>query len=189
MPVDYRFADILKGASINQLSQLFELDRRTVTTRLRNTKPSGERDGFKIYSVKEAAAILLERYVYNDAGELVKNSKHKDEPEKDFWDAQLKKQKFEENAGDLWRTDKVVTMVSAILKQFRESMTVFMDQLEFESGLPPEAVAKAKMFSDNLLLSCRNSLLELNADALDGPSQDESEDTPGDDQDFSDIGL
>ena len=45
--------------------------------------------------------------------------------EKDYWDAQLKKQKFEENAGDLWRTDKVVEILAGVFKVFRENVTVF----------------------------------------------------------------
>lgn len=203
MPAPYAFSDLLQGASISQLSELFELDRRTVTERLRNLPPCGRRAGFAIYKVLDAAPLLLERYVYSEDGKLVRNDKRKDEPEKDYWDARLKEQKYLENAGDLWRTDKVIIVVSEILRLFRESMTVFLDNLEFDSGLPAANVAKAKVFGDNLLVSCRQKLLELQADAL-GPVEGgapgqgsakvasvdpESAQELGDDEDFSDIGL
>jgi hypothetical protein len=188
MPVQYTFADIVRGASINQLAELFELDRRTVTDRLRDLKPCGTRSTFPIYKVREASALLLERYVYNDRGELVLNEKRKQESDKDYWDGQLKKQKYEENAGDLWRTEKVVVVVSEILKLFRESVTVFIDSLEYDSGLPAAQVAQARVFGDNLLATCRQKLLELQADTLE-PETPDTLDQGSDEEDFSDLGL
>lgn len=191
MTSKYTFADLLKGASINQLSELFELDRRTVTDRLRDVEPCGKRATFPIYKILDAAPLLLERYVYNDKGELVRNEKRKQEPEKDFWDARLKEQKYLENQGDLWRTEKVVTVLAEILKLFRESMTVYLDQLEFETGLPADQVAKARSFGDNLLMSCHTRLLELKVDDL-GESDSEADTADaedGPDDDFSDLGL
>lgn len=188
MAAPYTFADLLRGASINQLAELFDLDRRTVTERLRDLKPCGTRATFPIYKVREAAMLLTERYVYNDKGELVRNEKRKQESDKDYWDGQLKKQKFEENAGDLWRTEKVVTAISEILKLFREGLTTFVDNMEYDSGLPPEQVAKVRAFSDNLLTYCRERLLELQADTLEPISEDDQGVGSGED-DFSDLGL
>jgi hypothetical protein len=189
------YPEILSGASISQLGEIFELDRRTVTGRLRKVKPSGERSGNPTYRILDAAPLLLERYVYNEQGELVRNDNRTDESAKDYWDAQLKRQKYEENAGDLWRTDQVVMTISQILKFFRESLVVFMDNLEYDSGLPQEQIAKAKLFCDNLLTSChkhlnsppendRNGVYESDSggDPMDGSGYDEK-------IDLSDLGL
>jgi len=144
------YADIVHGASINQLAELFAMDRRTVTDRLRGLTPSGVRASHPIYKVSEAAPLLLE---------VGAGTRRAAEREKDYWDAQLKKQKFEENAGDLWRTSKVVQIFAQVFKQFRESTVVFIDALEHESGLPPEVIVKAKTFGDTLLNDTRQKLL------------------------------
>lgn len=189
------YPEVLQGVSISQLGEIFNLDRRTVTSRLRKAKPSGERSGNPIYRILDAAPLLLERYVYNEKGELVRNDNRVDESAKDYWDAQLKRQKYEENAGDLWRTDRVVSTISQILKLFRESIVVFMDNLEHDSGLPQDQIIRAKKFSDNLLTSCHGYLNSTLLDEAEGTSESDSEGDPMDgsgydeDADLSDLGL
>src|SRR5690606_14137064 len=121
------YPDLVKGFSINQLAELFGMDRRTVTDRLRAVEPAGTRAGDSIYRMVDAAPKLV--------GDGSIRSRRDSSSEKDYWDAQLKKQKFEENAGDLWRTDKVIVMLSEVLKLFREGVTIFVDNMEHEPGL------------------------------------------------------
>ncbi len=181
MAATITFPDLTKGFSINQLAELFEMDRRTVTDRLRDTEASGIRGGHSIYKLLDAAPKLL-----GTEGSL--KSHMASAREKDYWDAQLKKQKFEENAGDLWRTDKVIEVFAQVFKQFREAVVVFIDGLEHESGLPPEIIANAKTFGDGLLVECRARLLEIDT----GESNDEGvgQDTPDDENAlFDELGL
>lgn len=176
MAVTQTYADCVKGFSINQLAELFEMDRRTATDRLRNVDPSDNRGGHPVYRMIDAAPALLEITT------TVK-SKMATAREKDFWDAQLKKQKFEENAGDLWRTDKVIEVFAAVFKQFRESVVVFIDGLEHESGLPPKTIAATKGFGDALLIECRQRLLML--DTMEGEEISEEEKN----KIFAELGL
>jgi hypothetical protein len=159
------YADLVLGASINQLAELFGMDRRTVTDRLRGLDPSGTRASHPVYKIADAAPLLLE---------VTAGTRRAAEREKDYWDAQLKKQRFEENAGDLWRTDKVISIFAQVFKQFRESTVVFIDALEHESGLPPEVIGKAKQFGDTLLSDCRQKLLVMDTQ---------------EDEDLADLGL
>lgn len=154
MATTITYQDLVKGYSINQLAELFEMDRRTVTDRLRNVEPSGVRMSHAIYRMVDAAPALL-------AIEVVAKSKLNAAREKDYWDAMLKKQKYEENAKDLWRTDKVIEVFAAVFKQFRESVVVFIDGLEHESGLPPKTIQAAKGFGDALLHEVRQRLVAL----------------------------
>lgn len=156
------------------------MDRRTVTDRLREVEPAGTRASHPIYRMVDAAPKLI--------GDGEVQSRRSAANEKDFWDAQLKKQKFEENAGDLWRTDKVVEILAGVFKVFRENVTVFVDRLEHETGLPPEMIESAKSFGDHLLTETRAKLLEIDT----GENQDEgdTEDTPEDiNAILSDLGL
>lgn len=170
------YSDIVSGASINQLAELFAMDRRTVTDRLRGLNPSGTRASHPIYKISDAAPLLLE---------VGAGTRRAAEREKDYWDAQLKKQKFEENAGDLWRTDKVIEIFAQVFKQFRESTVVFIDALEHESGLPPEVIVKAKTFGDTLLNDTRAKLLVMDTNEQ---SKMPVELSP-EDQELAELGL
>lgn len=166
------FTELLQGASINQLSQLFALDRRTVTDRLKESKPSGNRGGYPVYKISDVAEMLVHGYM--TTGQVSEAQKRKTaDKEKDYWDAKLKEQKFLENQGDLWRTTKVLEVFASVFKLFRENMVVYLDNLEHESGLPTEAVDKTKKITDSLLVEMREKLGVL----------DTQED------DFSDLGL
>lgn len=151
------------------------MDRRTVTDRLRGLEPSGTRASHPVYRISDAAPLLLEV----TAG----TTRRAAEREKDFWDAQLKKQRFEENASDLWRTSKVIEILAMVFKSFREAVVVYTDAMEHESGLPPEVVDKTKKFADNLLHETRVKLLALETN--------ESSKMPGEDLDMilDELGL
>lgn len=179
-PDTYR--DLLNGFSISQLAELFELDRRTVTNKLRSLESSAYRHQSPVYRLKDAAPLLV--------GEgNSKTSRRNAESEKDFWDAQLKRQRFEENAGDLWRTEKIVDVLAGCFKQFRESVVVFIDAMEHESGLPPEVILKTKTFGDGLLEGVRKRLLEIDTGDDDRPAGVPVDREDGYDDDLTDLGL
>ena len=57
------FAELVRGASVNQLAQLFDLDRRTVANRLKDVRPCGKRNSFPIYKISEVAELLVVGYM------------------------------------------------------------------------------------------------------------------------------
>lgn len=180
MAATITYQDLVKGFSINQLAELFAMDRRTVTDRLRDVEPAGLRSSHPIYRLMDAAPKL--------SGDGQVQTRRNATNEKDYWDAQLKKQKFEENAGDLWRTDKVVEVFAGVFKVFRENVTVFVDRLEHETGLPPEMIESAKSFGDHLLKETRAKLLAM--DTSEDSDQGDTEGTPDDEEAFlADLGL
>lgn len=189
MAATITYQDLVKGFSINQLAELFGMDRRTVTDRLRDVEPAGTRASHPIYRMVDAAPKLCV--------EGAIQSRRSAANEKDYWDAQLKKQKFEENAGDLWRTDKVVEVFAGVFKVFRENVTVFIDRLEHETGLPPETIESAKAFGDHLLTETRAKLLAMDTDEdqdeldTEGTPDDEDalESSVDDEVSLADLGL
>lgn len=179
MAKSQEFSELLRGASINQLSQLFELDRRTVADRLRGVTPSGRRSTFPIYRIADVAELLVSGYMSEEQLTEAQKRQRADK-EKDYWDARLKEQKFLENQGDLWRTDKVIEVLSTVFKEFREAMVQFVDKIEHESDLPTHLVNKTKSFSDGLLVELREKLV-----MMDTHEDDEDEEGfTGDDDDF-----
>jgi len=159
------FAELVRGASVNQLAQLFDLDRRTVANRLKDVQPCGKRNSFPVYKISEVAELLVVGYMSEDKLTKAQQLKHAGN-EKDYWDSQLKRIKYLENTGDLWRTERIVEVFAMVFKQIRESTTVFIDALEHESGLPPKQIDKAKHFGDALLVEMRDKLLTLELDPV-----------------------
>lgn len=184
------FTELVRGASINQLAQLFDLDRRTVADRLKEVQPSGRRNSFPIYKISDVAELLVVGYMTQEQMSETQKRQRADK-EKDYWDAKLKEQKYLENMGDLWRTDRIVEVFAVVFKQIRESVTVFIDALEHESGLPPKQIEKAKNFGDALLVEMRDKLMSMNLD----PEGEHVEPTPTtvdtepSDDDLRELGL
>lgn len=144
------FDDLLKGASISQLATLFDMDRRTVRDRLRNTESSGERNSHPIYKISVAAQVLCD-----NSGAAAKRAIAQ---EVEFWDAKLKEQKFLEKAAELWPTAEVEKVLIGVLKIFRESYAMYIDRLETETQVPQEIIEEVKSLGDSMLEECHNSL-------------------------------
>ena len=154
------FTELVRGASINQLGQLFDLDRRTVTDRLKDIHPSGRRNAHPIYKIADIAELLVVGYLTKDKLSEAQKLKHAGN-ERDYWEAKLKEQKYLENMNDLWRTEKVITVFADVFKTFREAVVVFADEMEHESGLTGDQIDKVKGFCDAILVETREKLLQL----------------------------
>lgn len=130
---------IFEGASISQLGKLFGMDNRTVQSKITGIEPCGRRAGHPIYAVKEAAPFLVETQLdINDIEQViayVRKLNHTNLPKmltKEFWAAMTAKQRFEENAGDLWRTDKVSEVFADLVKAVRIPLVLATDTIANE---------------------------------------------------------
>lgn len=124
---------LFQGASISQLGLLFGKDNRTVSLKLQGCEPCGKRAGFAIYRIRDAAPYLVTPV--GDFEAYLKKMNHKDLPPaltKEYWQGQRARQQFEEEEGDLWRTDDVVAKFSHAFQSLRTSMLLFSDAVERE---------------------------------------------------------
>lgn len=190
------FEKVLReGATINQLAKLFDLNWELCKDRLvaHNVTPISSRSGKPTYRVAEAARVLVDSTT--PGGDDPKAKRAAAAQEKDFWDAQLKRQKFMEQAGDLWRTEQVVEVFAGSFKQVREAVVVFLDELEHESGLPPAQIEKSKALGDMLLQGMYDRLTQMQIDtSLDHDLPDTEQPVPAEsepplDDFFASIGL
>lgn len=129
-------AIIYEGASISQLNVLFGMDNRTISSKISGLEPCGKRAGAPIYSVREAAALLVEPTLDLSQIEVVANYVRKLNPTnmpkmltKEFWSAMRTKQLYEDDAGDLWRTEKVVDVFSELVKSVRMPLILAKDAI------------------------------------------------------------
>lgn len=151
-------AVIYQGANVSQLARLFGLDNRTVAAKLYELPPAGQRNGYDYWSIKDAASYLAEVRINledtNKLAEYIRKLNHSNLPKmltKEFWAAMLAKQKYEENAGELWRTERVVEVVSDLVKTVRTPLILARDTVAAQSELTPRQQQVLNAVIDNIL--------------------------------------
>lgn len=159
--IDYE-EEFFNGMTIPRLAQLFRLDRRTVTEKLRPLRPTGERRGAPTYHVVDAAPYLVEPIV--DIEEYLQNIGPSDLPpslQAQYWNAQNGKLKYKEQAGDLWRTQQVLEVLTSVFRSLTQSLRLLADRVEAQTGLTPEqrAIIEREV-SDKAIDMLRNRLVE-----------------------------
>lgn len=162
-------AMIFEGASISQLNVIFGMDNRTVTAKLSQAQlqPCGRRSGFPIYSIKEAAAVLIEPTLDLDDVEKLSAYVRKLNPAnmpkmltKEFWAAMRTKQLYEEDAGDLWRTEKVVEVFSELVSAVRTPLILAKDTVANERELDDRIQAILDRIIDSILEHLYDAVFE-----------------------------
>jgi hypothetical protein len=151
------------GVTAHTLAEMFLLDIKEVRKRIvgkvhpvSGTLASGHR-----YRVREAAPYLVEGIV--DPSELFERlSPNKWPPvlQDAFWKAQNNKQKWEENRGDLWRTERVYEVVSEAFKEIRLTVLMFADTISQRSELTALQRQIVQELGDGLLASLGSRLTE-----------------------------
>lgn len=159
--IDYE-EEFFNGMTIPRLAQLFRLDRRTVTEKLRPLRPTGERRGAPTYHVVDAAPYLVDPIV--DIEEYLKNIGPSGLPpslQAQYWNAQNGKLKYKEQAGDLWRTQQVLEVLTGVFRSLTQSLRLLADRVEAQTGLTPEqrAIIEREV-SDKAIDMLRQRLIE-----------------------------
>lgn len=159
--IDYE-EEFFDGMTVPRLAQLFRLDRRTVTEKLRPLRPTGERHGAPTYHVVDAAPYLSEPII--DIEEYLKNIGPGDLPaalQAQYWNAQNGKLKYKEQAGDLWRTTQVLEVFTGAFRSLAQSLRLLSDRVEAQVGLTAEQrQIIEKEISDKALNTLRKRLVD-----------------------------
>jgi hypothetical protein len=151
------------GVSIATLGEIFLLDHREVKKRIVGKVPhiSGTAATGHRYRVREAAPYLVEGII--DPSELFERlspSKWPPVLQDAFWKAQNNKQKWEENRGDLWRTERVYEVISEAFKEIRLTVLMFADTISQRSELTAIQRSIVQELGDGLLASLGQRLTE-----------------------------
>jgi hypothetical protein len=146
-------AIVYEGATVNQLSAMFNMTKTEVSKRIRTLPPSGIRSGYPIYKVHEAAPYLVQPKA--DVEEYVRKMGVRDLPptlQKDLWAAMNGQLKFEQSQGMVWRVERIQEVWSEWHKRIRMTLLIAPDDAEREGRLPPEFYEWFREFIDRLLL-------------------------------------
>lgn len=163
------------GVSVAWLALCFNLDARTVKQRLRHcparTRVQRGSDVVTLYDIKEAARFLVTPAL--PTSEYLRAVRRGDLPaslQQTIWDALLKRQKWEENAGDLWRTTKVREVLRQVFQNMKFTIQLWAATVEQQTELTRAQRDLIVEMADNLQAELYGKLVaELNGQAT--PSQ------------------
>lgn len=155
-------SQVLGGVTVSWLAQVFHMDPKTVKFRLKDAPALHHRKAGSIYDIKVAAQYLVKPVF--DAGEYIKTMKPNELPvhlQDQYWSALSKRQKWEENAGHLWRTEKVVKVFGTVFQLIKGSMQLWGENIQRGTGLNKEQKAALRAQVDGLQAQIYKELIEL----------------------------
>lgn len=153
---------IYEGASLSQLAVMFDLDNREIARKIHSVQPCGERMGYPIYRIKDAAPFLVPPSP-DEVANAIKRMSPRDLPAsltKEYWLAQKARADYEEDQGDLWRTADVMRVLGEVFKVSRMSLLLMRDQVERQVELTDKQRNIIIALIDGVLGTMRKSLIE-----------------------------
>lgn len=157
-------AMLYDGASISQLTKLFEMDARDVSKKLRAITPCGERRGFPIYRVKDAAKVLVPPDVSEDAVlKFIGGMNFKNLPpalNKEVWNGLRARLRFEQEQGNHWPTPRIQEVVSRFMQTTRMALLLLPDELERAGELSQRQRTLCEKYIDSKLAELQQQITE-----------------------------
>lgn len=172
--------DMMAGVTVSWLAQVFGMDPKTVKQRLADCPPLHRRKAGYVYSLPVAAQYLVKPAL--SAEQFIKNMKASDLPahmQDAVWSAMLKRQKWEENAGQLWRTEKVREVLGTTFQTIKFTIQLWADTVEKQKGLTEEQRDLIIKMSDELQAEIHAALVKKAADKRTGPQATEMDELLG----------
>ena len=134
--IDTPAAEVIGGVTIDWLAKVFRMDTAAVRRKLADAPNVGRRTSGKLYDLKTAAEYLVRPRVNVET--YIHEMDPKDLPvvlQPTYWEAQLKRQKWEKEAKHLWETEDVVDVLAEVLKLQKFTTQLWPDTVERMEGL------------------------------------------------------
>lgn len=160
------------GVSATWLAAAFRMDRTAVIRRLVNcpTLPARGKSTQKLYDIATAARYLVPSAM--TAEEFIRVASKVDLPptlQAQFWDAMLKRQKYEEQAGALWPTSRIRTVLGDTFQAMKFSMQLWVDAMEREIEVTPRQREILVRMVDSLQKEIYDTLVKRASENETGP--------------------
>jgi hypothetical protein len=157
-------AMIFQGCSVNQLAEIFGMKTPDVMRRLAGLDPVGVgRQGNPIYRLKDAAARLVKIPITAEMiDQYMKRTNGKDLPpfvNKLYWEGVVVREKYREQAGELWTTADVSQVAADAFQSLRMSVLLIPDALVNDTDLNERQMKIVQAIIDNALEESREKLV------------------------------
>lgn len=166
------WAKLRNGVTITWLYQVLRMDRKTARKRLANCPIIGKGVGnVELYDIGTAMSYLVKPKF--DIADYIKSMNPSELPpllRKEYWDALLKQQQWEEKAGELWRTEKVMKVLGEAFQRIKNSTQTWADNVERKSSLTPDQYKALNLEVDALRHDMYDALVDM-------PRQEKTEST------------
>ncbi|MDD3030298.1 MAG: DUF1441 family protein [Alphaproteobacteria bacterium] len=181
---------INKGVTLTWLAQAFGVSLRTAKEKLRKCPHSGVTKTGYLYDLREAAPYLIKPVM--NVKEYLKSVRPEELPTKlqdKYWSALMRRIKYEERAGMLWRTEKVLFVLGEMFQTIKFSLQLWADNLERATGITPEQRTYLRDMVDGLQDEIYTKIKELEKESKTSHVLGEGTDVDEeDDEDFDLIG-
>lgn len=175
------WAKLREGVTVSWLAGALRRDPKTVKKRLGPCRPKGKKNGSDLYDLEEAMTYLVKPRF--DIKEYLRSMNPTELPpmlRKEYWDAELKRLKWQEMAGELWPTAAVLEVLAEACKRIKNQVQVWADDVERDAGLSPDQYAALQSRVDVLRTDIHKVLVEMPKDRKSGSALGEG---PVDDDD------
>ncbi len=166
-------------ATMAQIAQLFETDAKTLPKRMKGVVPRGTRNGYKVYKIREAAAMLVTPGY--EIEEYIRQMSPQELPpllQKEFWNSQIARQKYEREIGNYWTTAEVIEYLGELGNTIRMTLLLVADDVNRESSLTELQQEVFQRITDAAITKLRNNIRDkfkdyhANRPAPGGPTDD-----------------
>lgn len=170
-------ATLFHGATVTDLANIFGGSQTDVQRKLAGRVTPVTAMGITPirYSIKDAAPYLVPQVVDAAAIEraISRMSPAKLPPQLSdtFWKAQKARLEYQERAGELWKTERVVEALADAFKPAAMAVKMFKDNLAQEHVLTPEQAEHVVKMSDSLLAAMHGALVEKFKDYTPAPDE------------------
>lgn len=156
------------GITIPDLASMYGMSQEDVKEALALVKPiRGKQIRTAVYAMWDAMGALRGTEDAGVSAEQIADYISKMKPSQlpvglqdAFWSAQIKRQKFEEERNDLWRTPAVMKVISELLRVARQSMTLMVDNVDQQTALTPRQREIIRNIGDSVLADMREKVIE-----------------------------
>lgn len=159
-----RPASILGGVNVAWLSTAFNIDSRTTRKRLAGLKPKGiGKHNSEVYDFVEASSYLAPPQPDKFA-RWMSNLRTSDLPvqlQDTYWSAMRKRQIWEQNAGDLWKTEDVEDVLGEVFKTLKSTMQLWVDNLDAKGDMAEEQRNTLTHMVDGLQAELYRALVQM----------------------------
>lgn len=134
---DIKAGDVLRGVTVSFLAEVFHLDPKTVRAKLATCPVLSRPQQGPRYDLAVAAPYLVTPIfdVKTAILDLARKDKLPAEVSDKFWSSMTRRQAWERNAGELWRTSEVMDVFSEVFLLIKSTMTLWVEEVDRAKGI------------------------------------------------------
>lgn len=162
--INVRAPSLLGGVNVTWLATAFRIDNRTARKRLAGLKPIGFGGrGDEIYDFVDASMYLAppQRDKFSRWISTLRTSDLPTQLQDSYWAAMRKRQIWEQNAGELWKTDDVAEVMGEVFKTIKSNIQLWVDNIDSNGDMPEDLRNKLQQMADGLQNEIYQSLVSM----------------------------